>query len=160
MLARKLIAILLLILSAADLSLADTTTFRHVKLVEEKGHQTKASLTLSDDNKLITVKPAKGEAVSIPYDHADRFSYEYTKKHRIGTGTIVLLAVSIVGGIVIMCTQSKKHWLDIDYTDQNSPRNVVLRLDKKNYEKIIDAVKTHTGKDVEIVGCRLCKMKN
>jgi hypothetical protein len=32
------------------------------------------------------------------------------------------------------------------------PRTFVLRMDKHDYLRILDAVKTHTGKDAEILG--------
>jgi hypothetical protein len=156
----KTIAVFLAVLLTANLSFADTTTFKRVKYVENGGHQIPATLTLSDSNKAVEVRPAKANALVIPYDHIDKLTYEYEKKHRYGVGAIVLLAVSVVGGIVVMCTQSKKHWLDVDYHDQEVPRSAVIRLDKRNYKKVIDAVKTQTGKDVEYGGCRMCKLHN
>ena len=159
-LARRICTAFLAIFLTVSISLADDATFRRVKMVDAKGQQTKATLTFHDQDKSLVVQPVKGAAVTIPYDHADTFSYEYTKKHRVGVGAIVLLTVSVVGGIVVMCTQSTKHWLDIDYHDSGTPRNIVLRLDKHNYQRVTDAVKTRTGKDVEFLGCRLCKMKN
>ena len=49
-------------------------------------------------------------------------------------------------------TQSKSHWLYIDYHDQNAAKSLVLRLDKSDYQKIIASIKTHTGKDVQMLG--------
>jgi len=157
----KTIAVFLALLLSANFSLAETTTFQRVKLVDTERRQTKATLTFRDDSKAIEVHPADQDSITIPYDNVDKITYEYTKKHRIGTGALVLLTVSVVGGIVVMCTQSKKHLLDIDYhADQDAPRNVVLRLHKHEYQKVLSAVKSHTGKDVEVLGCRMCKMKN
>ena len=51
-----------------------------------------------------------------------------------------------------MLTKSKSHWLYIDYRDQNIPKTVVLRLDKKDYKDVLAALKTHTGKEVNMLG--------
>lgn len=49
-------------------------------------------------------------------------------------------------------TKSNSHWPSIDYHEQYAPQSVVLRMDKGEYKKIFEAVKTHTGKDVEFLG--------
>ena len=51
-----------------------------------------------------------------------------------------------------MLTKSKSHWLYIDFHEQGVPKSLVLRMDKKEYKRIFEAVKTHTGKEVEFVG--------
>jgi hypothetical protein len=50
-----------------------------------------------------------------------------------------------------MLTKSKSHWLYIDFHEQAAPKSIVLRMDKNQYRSIIDAVKTHTGKEVEFL---------
>jgi hypothetical protein len=89
--------------------------------------------------------------VTIPYDQLDKFSYEYTKEHRITQGAVVMIA-SVGAGAIVMLTKSKSHWLYIDFHEQNVPKTVVLRMDKKEYKDIFDAVKTHTRKEVEFLG--------
>jgi hypothetical protein len=59
-----------------------------------------------------------------------------------------------------MMTKSKSHWLYIDFHEQNVPKSVVLRMDKKKYKRIFDAVKTHTGKEVEFLGDAKSKKKD
>ena len=51
-----------------------------------------------------------------------------------------------------MLTKSKSHWLQIDYRQQDLPKQYVLRMDKHDYLHILDAIKAHTGKDAEILG--------
>ena len=94
--------------------------------------------------------PAKGTAVSIPYGEIDKFSYEYTKKHRINEESVFAAAVGV--GAIVMLTKSKSHWLEIDYHEGDIPKSFVLRMDKHEYIRILDAVKAHTGKDAEILG--------
>jgi hypothetical protein len=117
---------------------------------DAKGKQTNAVLTFSDDHSAVEIYPAKAPAVNIPYCKIDKCSYEFTKKHRISEGTILMAPVG--AGAVLMLTKSMSHWLEIDYHDQDLPRVLVLRMDKHNYLRILDALKAHTGKDAEILG--------
>jgi hypothetical protein len=148
---KRTIAVLLTMFATLNLSLAEETAFRGVKLADAKGKQADASLIFSDNNKNIAVRVADRDFVTIPYDQIDKFSYEYTKKHRITQGAVVMIA-SLGAGAIVMLTKSKSHWLYIDFHDQNAPKTVVLRMDKKEYKNIFDAVKTHTGKEVEFLG--------
>jgi hypothetical protein len=148
---RRFIATLLIVMLGVNLGLAEEVAFRGVKLADAKGKQTDASLIFSDELKNVTVRVADRDFVAVPYDQIDKFSYEYTKKHRITQGAIVMVA-SLGAGAIVMLTKSKSHWLYIDFHEQNAPKSVVLRMDKKEYQKIFAAVKTHTGKDVEFLG--------
>lgn len=147
----RVIAVLLSIFMAVNLGLAEETAFRGVKLADAKGKQSDASLIFSDEHKNVAVRVADRDFVTIPYDQIDKFSYEYTKKHRVTQGAIVMLA-SVGAGAIVMLTKSKSHWLYIDFREQNAPKTVVLRMDKNEYHKIFDAVKSHTGKEVEFLG--------
>ncbi len=140
-----------LLLTFNTLGYADVTSFNTCKLADAKGKQADATLLFSDDAKNIQIRVSDRDLVAIPYENLDKFSYEYTKKHRITQGAIVMVA-SIGAGAIVMLTKSKSHWLYIDYEDQNIPKTLVLRLDKKDYKKVIEAVKTHTGKDVLMLG--------
>lgn len=147
------IVIFLTIFAAIHPSLADETSFRDVKLADAKGKQARATLIFSDINKDVVVRTADGEFVTIPDGQIDRFSYEYSRKHRIAQGAAVMVA-SVPAGAMIMFSKSKSHWLYIDYHEQNDPRTVVLRMDKKDYEDILDAITKYTGKEVEYLGER------
>ncbi len=135
---------------AAVLCTAEETSFQHIKVVDAKGRENKAVLIFSDNDKAVEVRPAKGNAVSIPYAAIDKFSYEFTKHHRVNEGTVLTAPIGV--GAVAMLTKSRSHWLEIDYQDQDLPKSYVLRMDKKNYIRILDAIKAHTGKDTEILG--------
>jgi len=148
---KKKIAVVFLLFATLNLSLAEETAFRGVKLADAKGKQSDASLIFSDNKKDLMVRVADRDFVTIPYDQLDKFSYEYTKKHRITQGAVVMIA-SVGAGAIVMLTKSKSHWLYIDFHEQNVPKTIVLCMDKKEYKGIFDAVKTHTGKDVEFLG--------
>jgi hypothetical protein len=138
---------------------AGEAAFNGVKLADAKGKQTDARLIFSDANKTLVVKITDRDVVSVPYDQLDKFSYEYTKKHRITQGAVIMVA-SLGAGAIVMMTKSKSHWLYIDFHEQNVPKSVVLRMDKKKYKRIFDAVKTHTGKEVEFLGDAKSKKKD
>ena len=148
---KTLAVVLLTIFTFINLSLAEETSFQNLKLADAKGKQTDATLLFSDSNKNLTVRVADRDFVTIPYDQLDKFSYEYTKKHRVTQGAIVMIA-SVGAGAIVMLTKSKSHWLYVDYHEQSAPKTVVLRMDKKDYNHIFDSVKTHTGKEVQMLG--------
>ena len=156
---KKFVTFVLLVLVTATLSLADDdAAFRGVKLADAKGKQADCTLIFSDANKNVVIRMADRDFVTIPYDQIDKFSYEYTKKHRITQGAIVMVA-SLGAGAIVMLTKSKSHWLYIDYREQNVPKSVVLRMDKNEYRKIFEGVKTHTGKEVQFLGDEKDKSK-
>jgi hypothetical protein len=124
--------------------------FRGVKVTDAKGKQTDAQLIFSDSGSKLLVRVADRDFMAVPYDKLDKFSYEYTKKHRVTQGAIVMVA-SLGAGAIVMLTKSKSHWLYVDFHDQDVPKSMVLRMDKNEYKSIMEAVKTHTGKEVEFL---------
>ena len=144
---------MILILGSMFVSLgrAEETSFRHVKVPDPQGHQSKAILTFSDNDKAVEIRPAKGSPVTIPYGQIDRFSYQYTRKHHIRRALLVG-AILPPAGVVIYFTKSKTHWLEIDYHDQDVPKILLLRMNRHDRVHILEAVNRHTGKDAEILG--------
>ena len=148
----KIALVALLLFSVADsVVLGVDVAFRNVKLADAKGKQADANLIFDDSNKTVVVRVADRDFVTIRYDSIDKFSYEYTKKHRITQGAILMVA-SLGAGAVVMLTKSKSHWLYIYYHQESGPASLVLRMDKKNYKRILDTAKTQTGKEVEFLG--------
>ncbi len=148
---KRVISVVLMIFAVFSLSYAEETAFRSVKVADAKGKQADASLIFSDTNKDVVIRVADRDFVTIPDDQLDKVSYEYTKKHRITQGAIVMVA-SLGAGAIVMLTESKSHWLYLDFHEQNVPKTVVLRMDKHAYKDIIAAVTTHTGKEVQFLG--------
>jgi len=156
---KKAIPTFLVLTVLSGLTLGEETAFNGVKLADAKGKQAEARLIFSDNNKNLVVQVADRNTVTIPYEQLDKFSYEYTKRHRITQGAIVMVA-SLGAGAIVMLTKSKSHWLYIDFHEQSAPKTLVLRMDKNEYKKIFDAVKAHTGKEVEFLGDAKGKSKN
>jgi hypothetical protein len=148
---KKIVPVLILVLSLPAFLFAADESFSRIKVPDAQGKQIGAVLTFNDQNKALEVRPVKGNVLVIPYDRIAKFSYEYTKRHRVGEGTLVTAPLGI--GAFMMLTKGKSHWLEIDYdNEQNIRKAYVLRMDKHDYLRILEAVKTHTGKDAEILG--------
>lgn len=147
---KRITPILIVILVVIPSVFAAETSFSRIKVPDAKGKQVPAELTFSDQSQAVEVRPLKGKDITIPYSAIDKFSYEYTKRHRINQRTIVTAPLGI--GALAMLTKSRSHWLEIDYDDQNIRKAYVLRMDRRDYLHILEAVKAHTGKDAEILG--------
>jgi hypothetical protein len=124
----------LLIMLTASLGLAQETSFRTVRVPNPKGKEIKAVLAFRDNEKAVEVRPAKSAAITVPYVAIDKCLYEYTTER------------------TITMTQAKSHWLELDYHDHDAHKALILRMDKKDYLRILDATKAHTGIEVEILG--------
>lgn len=109
-------------------------SFRDIKMPNGKGKLIKAVLTFKDDAKTVEIRPVKGDALSIPYDSIDKWAYEFTTER-----TVAL-------------TEGKTHWLEIDYHEQDAHKVLVLEMQKQDYIRILDAIKKHTGVDVDLEG--------
>lgn len=148
---RKISLFLLFVMClTSSLCFSEETSFRRITVPDAKGRQIRAVLTFSDRNMAVEVRPEKGRDVRIPYSSIEKFSYEFTKQHRVNEGTVLTAPIGI--GAVAMLTKSRAHWLEIDYQDQDLPKAYVVRMDKKNYIRILDAIKVHTGKETEVLG--------
>lgn len=145
----SLVVVSLLVVSS--LCMGEETTFSGCKLVDAKGKQVEARLIFSDTSKDVIIRVSDRDLITIPYGNIDKLSYEYTKKHRITQGAIVMVA-SLGAGAVVMLTKSKSHWLYIDYHDHDAARTAVLRMDKTEYKKILESARIHTGREVTMAG--------
>jgi hypothetical protein len=148
---KRIVGVLLIVLAAINFGIAEETAFTGVKLADAKGKQADARLIFRDNNKNLVVQVADRDFVTVPYHEIDKVSYECTKKHRVTQGAIVMVA-SLGAGAIVMLTKSKSHWLYVDFHEHNVPKSMVLRMDKHQYTKIFEAVKTHTGREVEFLG--------
>ena len=65
-------------------------------------------MTFSDFTKAMVVRVADRDVATIPYDKIEKLSYEYSEKHRITQGAIVMVA-SLGVGAMVMLTNSEGH---------------------------------------------------
>ena len=148
---KRIISLLAITALLASAAFAADQSFSGVKVADAKGKQTDARLFFNDTAQNVTIRVADKDFLVVPYANIDKVAYDYTKKHRVTQGAVVMVA-SIGAGAIVMLTKSKSHWLYIDFHEQNSPKSVVLRMDKREYEDIISAVSLHVGKSVEGFG--------
>lgn len=127
---KKSLSVLLVLLFALNCSFASDVSFNRIKIPTPSGKRVKSVLTFSDTDQAIEVHPLKGklEPVKIPYAEISKCSYEFTM------------------------APTRNYWLEIHYTHDRIPKTVVLHMDRRDYLRILDAVKTHTGQDVEVLG--------
>jgi len=131
---KRILSVLLLVVTATALGSAVETSFHRVRVPNLKGKHIKAVLTFSDQHEAVEVRPAKGDLVTIPYGQIEKCSYQYTSE------------------LTIALTKAKSHWLEIDYHDRDASKQFVLLMDKREYLRILAALKTHTGIDAEVLG--------
>jgi hypothetical protein len=149
---KKILVVVVAILIAANgVGSAEDVSFGNVKLADAKGKQADANLIFEDSAKSLVIRVSHHDLASIPYGNLDKLSYEYTKKHRITEGAVVMI-FSLGAGAVVMLTKSKSNWLYIDFHDQDAKKTIVLKLEKKDLQKIFEAAKTHAGKEVIDLG--------
>lgn len=126
---KKSFPVLLGLLLSLNYGFASDVSFNRIKVPTPSGKRVKSVLTFSDTDQAIEVKPVKkGNSVTVPYAEISKCSYEFTME------------------------PTRNYWLEIHYTHDQIPKTVVLHMDRRNYLRILDAVKAHTGKDAEILG--------
>jgi hypothetical protein len=142
----------LVLLPATALGAEKEVIFRDVQLPGANKKLINASLSFSDTAQIVSVHVADGRVIDVPYGQIDKFSYEYTKKHRIKQGIILAVISPWSAGSVVAFTKSKSHWLDISFQQESVAKLLVLRLDKSDYQMVCDTAKARTGKELEILG--------
>ena len=59
------------------------------------------------------------------------------------------MIASLGAGAVVMLTKSKSHWLYVHYKDSDqSEKDITLKLDKSEYEKILRRAEASSGKSI------------
>jgi hypothetical protein len=144
----KTAVVILTILLATEASAADAVSFHDTRIVDKKQRQIHADLIFNSDSKSMTVRVADTNYAQVPYDAIDKLSYEFSKKHRFTEGALVMVAW-IPAGLVVMATKSKSHWLYVDYKQDGVPKELVVRLHKREYKKVLETAQRETGKDIE-----------
>jgi hypothetical protein len=147
----KLVLAVLSVLCTVSVALAKDIAFNDLTLVDAGGGQSDASLVFSESNKAMIIRVAGRDDMRIPYDKIDKFSYDYTQKNRDSNGAKAAAAATMGVGAVVMLTKSKTHWLYVHYHQESGSRSVILRMDKKNYKRILETAKAQTGKQVEFL---------
>jgi hypothetical protein len=147
---RALSCLIMLMLSTINVARAET--FHKTKVVDAKGKEASVEVDFDKEKQSLTVSgpnKKKPESVSmVPYGAIEKLSYERSARHRVKEGAVVMIA-SLGAGAVVMLTKSKNHWLYVDYKQDGTSKNLTLKLDKGEYEKVLKTAAEQTGKQVE-----------
>ena len=148
---RKTILSLALVLVLVPACVAQDATFSKTRYSSVKlPKEAEVNLTITDSKVMIKGKKTSGIDVEIPYSSIDSMSYERSTRHRVGEGA-GLMALSPAGGAVLMTTKTSSYWLEIEYREGDAKQLTVLRLDKSEYQNVISALETRTGKKIAVV---------
>jgi len=127
------------------------------------GKESKVDLVFQGHTKVIAVSQYGNSIALVPYSAIEKLGYSYSKRHRVkegvqamiggvnGIGSIVTFPLGVVAGSVLMVTKAKSHWFYVDYSDASGSHELILRLDKSEYQKVLDTAKALTGKDVDLL---------
>jgi hypothetical protein len=143
----KTAAAMLAVLLSNAAQAANVLAFHESRIVDRKQRQVHADLIFNHDTQSIVLRVADNTYAEVPYAAVDRLSYEFSRKHRVTEGAFVMV-LWVPAGVVVMLTKSKSHWLYVDYKQDGVPKQLVVRLHKKEYRNVLAAARTETGKEV------------
>jgi len=147
---KKLVLAIAYVGVVASVATAADQAFQGTQMPDLKGKQIPVSLLFSENRRAIEASAGGRLIAAVPYAAIDTISYEYTKRHRITQGAVIMVA-SLGAGAVVMLTQSKKHFLTIEFHDGTATKELVLRMDKSEYKDILTTAEVQTGKNVDFV---------
>lgn len=109
--------------------------------------ESEVALTITDSKMIIRGKTENGVSAEIPFASINAMAYELSARHRVAEGAGVMLLSPGVGA-VSMATKTKSHWLNVEYHDATAKQEMVLRLDKSEYQKVLATLESRTGKPI------------
>jgi hypothetical protein len=156
-------AVILVVAMASVAVIGHAQTFHNTKLLNDKGREVSVDLCFDEQSKLLTVKPHKSTIADVPYGVIDKLSYEQASHRRImdggaanigciGTPAVFLTCPASFGvAAALMFTKGKNHWFYVNYKQDGGPKELALKLDKREYEQVLKTAHEQTGKDVEML---------
>ncbi len=125
----------------------DTDEFSNVEYVHTKEQKkqariVKGTLSLNGEKKSIEFLNEEKESIfTTKYDAITAMTYEQSSKPRYAEAVLI--------SPLFLLSPSKKHFLTIQYTDDNGAgQYVVFHLSKKNARQVVAAAEARTGKKV------------
>ena len=124
-------------------------TFQKVRYLQDIGGKTreiKAHLVVADESIQVRMEKSQQVLQEIPYTDIKSVTYSRSKHRRWKSG----IGAAVVGGVLaapLFFMKGKKHWLTVEAGEDQ----LGLRLDKNNYDVILDALEDKSGLDVEMI---------
>ncbi len=137
------VAIIALSLSTVGAAFEQTdATFKKSRVLDREGKEKKAEMVFGENGLTIHRKGRRDEVYSvIPYEGITSLLYERAKSARLKSALLL--------SPIVLFSKGKKHWLTIQWTDDDKRDAAVLKLDKKEYRAILGEIDART--DVELV---------
>jgi hypothetical protein len=126
---------------------ADEVAFKETKQMIQKGDKTEdreVALVLNEGTRTVLVRHRKKEAevyATIPYDAIHEITYERSTHPRAKTAIFL--------SPFALFSKGKKHWLTVTFDNSGKSDFVLLQLEKGEYQQILAALETQTGKKIE-----------
>lgn len=128
-------------------TLAEDLIFKETKQMIQKGDKSDdrdVALVLVESDRVLTVRHRKKESevyATIPYGSIQEITYERSA-HPRAKSAIFLSPFALF-------SKGKKHWLTVTYQNEDKSDFVLLQLEKGEYQQILAALESQTGKKVE-----------
>ena len=120
----------------------DNAKFKKSRVLDPEGKERKAELVFGGKTLTIHRKGHSNEVYSaIPYKGITSLLYERAKSARLKTALFL--------SPIALFSKGKKHWLTIEWTDNDQRDAAILRLDKKEYRAILGQISARA--DVKLV---------
>jgi len=136
----------LILCLGGQLALAEDITFNKTKRMVQEGDDSKerdCALVITGEHELVIRHRKKTDEVyaRVPFDTIEELTYERATSPRTKTAIFV--------SPLALLSKGKKHWLTISYKVNGEGRFELLRLDKKEYQRVIAALEAKTGMKVD-----------
>jgi len=130
-------------------------TFNKIKIIRTEGEKTKVRdviLQFADEAIIVEGEESElGIKLKIPYSNVTEAIYKKSKLPPEAMGPFAFIS---------WFYKYKEHWLTIYYnTPENTEDFVILRLDKRNYQMVLDILEAKTGITVELQEVEIHEVK-
>ena len=118
------------------------TVFKKSRVLDHEGKEQKAAMVFGEDALTVHKKGKPDEVyAAIPYEGITSLLYERAKSARLKTAIFL--------SPLALFSKGKKHWLTIQWADDDNRDAAILRLDKKEFRAVLGEIAARS--DVALV---------
>lgn len=128
------------------------------------GERKRVDLVFSDRDQTLTVRQKGTTLEQIPFAAIAELSFADAKRRRIheagellwanvnaGIMAIVTVPATVPIAVTLLFTKETKHRLNIAFESIGGRRTLSLQLDKSEYEKVLETIRSQTGERVVVL---------
>jgi serine/threonine-protein phosphatase 6 regulatory ankyrin repeat subunit B len=142
----RALMVAMLALTAPLCQAGDDISFKKLSLLLPDGGIEDAELVFMADQRVIAVRCLYHGGFRIPYDKVVGLVQSLTDR-KVNTTAVAL------GGVAgLLFTKGKQHYLYINYQEDGAVLQIGLRLDKSEWQQVLDVAHAETGKTIETAG--------